>query len=117
MTPDRPNPPRYDSSAALQQLRERYRASAPQLVSVFRELAAQLAADPQSAALADAVRSASHRLRGTAGSYGFDRASQLSAALEDRATRWVADAEADASARTAIVSTFADALEVAFASP
>jgi len=99
----------------LQQLRERYRASAPQLVAVFRELAAQLAVNPQSAALADAVRGASHRLRGTAGSYGFDQASQLSAALEERAARWVADADAETASRTSIVSTFADALEVAFA--
>ena len=115
MTPDPSKAAPLVTSPALRALRERYRASAPQFVAAFRELAARLATEPDSAPVIEALRTAAHRLRGTAGSYGFAHASELAADLEDRSGRWLADVGAELPARAAAVSSFADALEVAFA--
>jgi chemotaxis protein histidine kinase CheA len=117
MTPDQPDRPplRFPPSDALQRLRERYRASAPQLTSVFRQLATALAVDPRSPAAIDGVRASAHRLRGTAGTYGFEQVSQLAQALEGRAAHWDADPDEDVASRATAVAAFADAVEAAFA--
>lgn len=104
-----------DLGHALAQLRERYRASAPQLVATFRGIASALASDPRSPALISSLRDAAHRVRGTAGSYGFTHASELAGVLEERARHWQAEPEAELASRVSIVNSFAEALEVAFA--
>jgi chemotaxis protein histidine kinase CheA len=114
MTPDPGDATPAPLSTTLAQLRESYRMGASTLVARFRELAAQLATDPSSSAVTDAVRQASHRVRGTAGSYGFDRASELAGALEDRAAGWAIDPGAERDIRAEVVAQFADSLEVAF---
>ena len=114
MTLNRPNPPPSTLSGTLEALRARYRASAPQLAAPFRELAQQLALDPDSLSVIEGVRAAAHRLRGTAGSYGFSQVSALAAALEARVLAWGAGTGSELEARSRIVGDFADALEVAF---
>jgi chemotaxis protein histidine kinase CheA len=114
MTPDPSDPPRPPLSAMLDQLRQSYRVAAPLLIARFRELAGRLAADPSSAAALEGVQETSHRVRGTAGSYGFVQASELAAALEDRAGRWAADPRFELDLRSDVVIQFAEALEVAF---
>jgi HPt (histidine-containing phosphotransfer) domain-containing protein len=119
MTPNTPTPPPLSLANALEALRQKYRASAPQLVAPFRELAQRLAVDPGSPAAAEAVRAAAHRLRGTAGSYGFAQVSQLASTLEHRAAGWGGGGNGpvsgvDLESRAALVAQFADALEVAF---
>src|SRR5579871_3200966 len=109
MTPDRPVPAPGDPARALRDLRERYRASAPALAAPLRALAATLLSDPQSRTAITAVRQHAHRLRGTAGSYGFQDASDLAAALEARAAQWEADPAVELDRRSSAVSAFADA--------
>jgi chemotaxis protein histidine kinase CheA len=98
----------------MQRLRDQYRASAPRLVAPLRETAVVLAADPQSGDALAALRAAAHRLRGTAGSYGFMQVSEVAGAFEGQVTRWQTDPSAEVASRAAIVTSVADALEAAF---
>jgi chemotaxis protein histidine kinase CheA len=113
MTSDEHNQP-LQQSDVLRRLRDQYRASAPRLVAPFRDLAAVLAGDPHSADALAALRAAAHRLRGTAGSYGFMQVSELAGAFEGQVARWQGDPGADIAGRSAIASRVADALEAAF---
>jgi chemotaxis protein histidine kinase CheA len=114
MTPDQQNRPLQESDV-LRRLRDQYQASAPRLVAPFREMAVALAADPHSDEALAALRAAAHRLRGTAGSYGFIQVSEVAAAFEVQVTRWQADPSAETASRSAIALTVAAALEAAFA--
>jgi len=102
------------ASEALRALRERFRASAGATVAGFEAIAAQLADAPDAAGPLEALCRELHRVRGTAGSYGFVEASRLAGRLEERALGWVADARLDRERRAAVVLDFAAALRVAF---
>jgi CheY-like chemotaxis protein/HPt (histidine-containing phosphotransfer) domain-containing protein len=104
-------------AAALAALRERYRAAAPRTIALLREHAEVLERAPEAAEPLAALRRELHRVRGTAGSYGFTEASVLCGAMEERAVRWSEDAAADAGARGALLRRFAEALAVAFTVP
>ncbi|GAC1648082.1 MAG: hypothetical protein NVS4B3_03100 [Gemmatimonadaceae bacterium] len=62
----------------------------------------------------DALRRELHRLRGTAGTFGFPEASRLAGVLEDRALEWASDVTLDVDRRAAAVDHFATALALAF---
>jgi CheY-like chemotaxis protein len=56
-----------------------------------------------------------HRVRGTAGSYGFPEASEFAAALEELAIRWVADPALHRQRRASMTEEFATAFEAQLA--
>ncbi len=104
-----------DPSAALAALRERYRAGSGRVVEAFRGLAQRLAEAPESPEVLDALRRELHRVRGTAGSYGFHGVSELAKAFEPQAKAW-AERPADAlDRRSALVAHLADAIAAQFA--
>jgi len=102
---------------ALTALREHFRASSGSIVASFERYATQLSAMPTSPRALEALKVELHRVKGTAGGYGFVDASALAMKLEDRATAWSRDAELDRDQRATIVSHFATALRLAFQHP
>lgn len=100
-----------DLKDVLAQLRARYLASSGNTVAAFMQLAEQLQNAPDSPEVIDALRRELHRLRGTAGSYGFHETSRLAAALEPVAQKWTTDRELDRSRRAAIIRKFVQSME------
>ena len=95
-----------DVDAALRTLREHYRVASIPTLATFETIAARLAASPVSPdALADLLREL-HRVRGSAGSYGYMSVSRLAGTLEARVTGWTAGATVDLLERSAIVERF-----------
>ncbi len=105
-----------DLKDVLAQLRERYLAGSGNTVQAFVQLADQLQSAPDAPEVIDALRRELHRLRGTAGSYGFHETSRLAAALEPVAVKWTNDRELDRARRGAIVRKFVLALQASFTS-
>ena len=103
--------------AAMRMHRERYRAASGAIVDAFRSLAAELSRAPDSADVIESVRREAHRIRGTAGTYGFLEASRIAEVLERRSAEWSRDAAADAGRRSDVVNEAAEALATAFAEP
>lgn len=101
-------------AAALQLLRDRYRQTITKTIESFRQLAQGLRDTPAAAELLETLRRELHRVRGSAGSYGYAEASRLAEQLERRAVRWAADPTLELDQRTNIVAHFASALELAF---
>jgi chemotaxis protein histidine kinase CheA len=99
---------------ALRLLRERFRAASPATLARLRTLAASLASAPNAAASLDALRRELHRLNGTAGSYGFKRASQLAAGMEQQVLRWGRDPSLELDDRVEILGQFIEGLAGAF---
>jgi chemotaxis protein histidine kinase CheA len=102
------------ASEALRLLRERFREATGSTVAGFEALAAQLADSPAAPESLEALCRELHRVRGTAGSYGFADASRLAGRLEERAIRWAADPGLDRDQRAALVLDFVAALRGAF---
>ena len=100
--------------AAMAQLRERFKSTIGNTLTAFRQLSAQLATTPASPEVVETLRRELHRVRGTAGSYGFHAASELAAQLEERAVRWTREPTLEPSERSSIIQHFAAALELAF---
>jgi HPt (histidine-containing phosphotransfer) domain-containing protein len=69
--------------AGLAQLWAEQRETALERVGVLEDAAAALAAGTLDDELREAARSAAHKLHGSAGTYGFHRASELAGELED----------------------------------
>jgi len=97
----------------LQALQDRYRVTMATTIEVLRGYAAQLAVTPTAPATLDALRRETHRIHGTAGSYGHETASRLAAAAEVRAVQWAADPTLDRAERAGIVSRFVADLSAA----
>lgn len=107
--------PQSKAEATLRALRVRYRSESWQTVNLFRRLATELQATPELADALQRLRKEAHRVHGTAGSYGFRRASALAEVLEERALRWIADPALDRERRGALVEEFTRELERSFA--
>jgi chemotaxis protein histidine kinase CheA len=95
---------------AFEVLRAQFRVSSARTVAHFRSLSAQLARAPMSEDVIEVVRRELHRVRGTAGSYGFHEVSRAAATLEARVGKWAGDAGADREARGAMIEEFAGVL-------
>ena len=95
---------------AIRELRARYKASSETMLETFRQVARRLADAPDDAATLESLRRELHRIRGTAGSFGFMEANRIAKALEDRAIRWSADPDLDRPRRGTLVASFAGAL-------
>jgi chemotaxis protein histidine kinase CheA len=104
----------FGGSEKLRLLRERYRASAGQIVDGFRSIAVQLAGAPIDDTVLDGLRRELHRVHGTAGSYGYAAVSDLAAALEERVAGWMSDPTLEAGERAALVTEFAQRIDTAF---
>lgn len=104
-----------DPSAALAALRERYRAGSGRIVDAFRTLAQRLAAAPDSPEVIDALRRELHRVRGTAGSYGFHGVSELARQFEAQAKAWAERPDDALERRSALVAHLADGIAAQFA--
>src|SRR2546421_8191548 len=75
-----------------------YRESAGTQLQVLAGLADRLVAAGNDAEALDLLRQETHKIRGSAGSYGFWQASRLAAGMEETAKDWVArpnDADLD----------------------
>jgi DNA-binding response OmpR family regulator/HPt (histidine-containing phosphotransfer) domain-containing protein len=107
--------PTPDPAAALAALRERYRAGSGRIVEAFRTLAQRLAESPTAPEVLDALRRELHRVRGTAGSYGFSGVSELARQFEPQAKQWSEQPESAPERRAALVSHLADAIAAQFA--
>jgi CheY-like chemotaxis protein/HPt (histidine-containing phosphotransfer) domain-containing protein len=92
-----------------------YLESAGKQLQALAELADRLAAGSDAEAL-DLLRQETHKIRGSAGSYGFWQASRLAAGMEETAKDWVArpdDADLDrGSVARWFVVQLADALQL-----
>ena len=106
-----------DLGHALTALREHFRASSAPIVAAFERLATQLTAMPTSPRALEALKRELHRVKGTAGSYGFADASALATRLEERVASWVADPHLEIDSRATIINHFASALRLAFQTP
>jgi DNA-binding response OmpR family regulator len=106
-----------DLGDAITALREHFRASAGPIVATFERLATQLIAAPTSARTLENLKRELHRVKGTAGSYGFLDASALATRLEERVATWSKDPELDRESRATIISHFGSALRLAFQNP
>jgi DNA-binding response OmpR family regulator len=106
-----------DLGHALAALREHFRASSGPIVATFERLAAQLTRAPTAARTLEALKRELHRVKGTAGSYGFLDTSALAARLEERVTAWSTDPHLELDNRATLVSHFASALRLAFQNP
>ena len=73
-------PPDDDAERELAELRAIYAAELPGLIQRLAELSADAPCDPQAAREA---KNAAHRLRGTAGSYGFSAVTEIAGKIED----------------------------------
>jgi len=105
-----PQPPR-DFQTALRALRERFLGNMPGTLDRLRALALQLDHGPDAAEAATAVRNEAHRIRGTAGSFGFLEATDVSTAMEHRAERWLTVADEDVAGRGDVVRAYVLDLE------
>lgn len=106
-----------DPEHALTALREHFRASSGPMVATFERLATQLTTAPTGPRALEALKRELHRVKGTAGSYGFLETSTLATRLEERVTAWIADPHLEVAGRAAIISHFASAMRLAFQSP
>jgi CheY-like chemotaxis protein/HPt (histidine-containing phosphotransfer) domain-containing protein len=106
-----------DLGDALTALRQHFRSSAGPIVATFERLAAQLATLPASPRALEGLKRELHRVKGTAGSYGFLDASALATKLEGRVAAWSKDTDLDRDSRSTIVSHFGTALRLAFQNP
>jgi DNA-binding response OmpR family regulator len=106
-----------DLSHALTALREHFRASSGPIVAAFEHLATQLTRTPTSPRALESLKRELHRVKGTAGSYGFLDASALATRLEERVSTWIGDPDLDVESRAMIISHFASALRLAFQTP
>ena len=110
-----PVPP--DAGATLRMLRERYRTASSGTPALFETLARRLAAAPEPLDLLDELQRELHRVRGTAGSYGYMDVSEQAGALEARVVGWRADPGLDREARAAAIEEFVVALRRCFERP
>ena len=95
-------------------LRARYRAASVGTPVLFESIAERLVATPGSVDVLDELLRELHRVRGTAGSYGFMDVSQLAGALEARVAGWRADPGLDRETRVPAIEAFAVALRRCF---
>jgi DNA-binding response OmpR family regulator len=98
-------------------LREHFRASSGPIVATFERFAAQLSNAPTSPRALEGLKRELHRVKGTAGSYGFLDASSLATKLEERVAAWSTDPALELENRATIISHFGSALRLAFQTP
>lgn len=99
MTPDsRP----LSATATLAALRQQYQVTSAGICDRIADCAAGVARAPHELAPLEALRRELHRLRGTAGTFGFVEVSRIAGAFEQRVGEWLDDPHgSDAANRSA----------------
>jgi CheY-like chemotaxis protein len=87
-------------------LRAEYLAGASEQLELLAELGGRLGRDPGDVEALQAFRREVHKIRGSAGSFGFLQGSRVAAAMEETAKEWVADPADRSDDRAAIVRWF-----------
>jgi DNA-binding response OmpR family regulator len=95
----------------LARLRDRFRATRGNTIEAFRKLAERLGEDPSAPEVVEGLRRELHRIRGTAGSFGYIQASELAGGFEERALRWHADPQLEVGQRRHLLDRFIVALD------
>ncbi len=95
-------------------LRQRFLESARATLDRLQNYAALLANDPRDTHTLDNLRRDLHRLRGSAGSYGFTGATDRLGQAEERAQQWMLDPTLEGSQRSALIRHLVDALHTDF---
>lgn len=101
------------SPAALRALRERYLAHVPRTLAALRTSADRLERSADAPAVLTELRRELHRVRGSAGTYGFREAGALCGALEERVVGWSSDPAADVGERARLLRDMTGALALA----
>jgi chemotaxis protein histidine kinase CheA len=91
---------------ALRGLQQRFAANADATLAEYAALADRLRESPGDRASVEALARQLHRLRGTAGSYGFHSASALAGRFENTVQSWLAEPPLDAAAPEAATRAF-----------
>ena len=90
MSPPGPRgPPQVDDYGLPPGVRDEYLQGARDQVGAIAELAERLIATGDDTAAIEELRHDAHRLRGSAGSFGFPQASVVAAELEEAAKKWL----------------------------
>lgn len=89
MSPPPPGPSQVDDFGLPPGVRDEYLQGARDQLGAIAELAERLIAAGDDTAAIDALRRDAHRLRGSAGSFGFPQASVVAAELEEAAKHWL----------------------------
>ena len=84
-----PPPPQGDDFGLPPGVRDEYLHGARDQLGAIAELAERLIAAGDDTAAIEALRRDAHRLRGSAGSFGFPQASVVAAELEEAAKHWL----------------------------
>ena len=83
------SPPQVDDFGLPPGVRDEYLQGARDQLGTIAELAERLIASGDDTAAIEALRRDAHRLRGSAGSFGFPQASVVAAELEEAAKHWL----------------------------
>ncbi len=83
------SPPQVDDFGLPPGVRDEYLQGARDQLGAIAELAERLIAAGDDTEAIEALRRDAHRLRGSAGSFGFPQASVVAAELEDAAKQWL----------------------------
>lgn len=94
-------------------VREEYLQGARDQLGGIAELAERLIAAGDDVATIEALRREAHRIRGSAGSFGFPEATRVAAQLEDAAKQWLLDPARGAAERGKQARAFVRALAAA----
>ena len=84
-----PGPPQVDDFGLPPGVRDEYLQGARDQLGAIAELAERLIAAGDDTAAIEILRRDAHRLRGSAGSFGFPQASVVAAELEEAAKQWL----------------------------
>ena len=84
-----PGPPQVDDFGLPPGVRDEYLHGARDQLGAIAELAERLIASGDDTAAIETLRRDAHRLRGSAGSFGFPQASVVAAELEEAAKKWL----------------------------
>lgn len=99
--------PRETTEAALRRLRQHFVANLSSTTAQLETLAASVEPGPDADLALTALGQQLHRLRGTAGTFGFVAAAALAADMESQVQIWQAgDTQDDAGHRSARVRRF-----------
>ena len=94
-------------------LREEYLQGARDQLGGIAELAERLIASGDDVAAIEELRRDAHKLRGSAGSFGFAQATVVAAELEEATKKWLADPATDVATRGAAARSFVRRLAAA----
>lgn len=110
-----PSPPQpFDAGELPPGLREEYLRSIRERLDALALLIARLAEHGEDLAAVEDLRREAHKIRGSAGSYGFAEATAIAGEIEDAAKEWLAHPTALTDLRSGIAGELLRRLEAAF---